>query len=43
MKDIMEFAGAWEETSNEEVDVMKKNIRKLRKRSTQKLLKDKVS
>ena len=40
-KDIMQFAGAWENlVSDEEAEEMKGRIRKLRKRSTKELLVD---
>ncbi len=33
-RDIMEFAGAWKNISNERVNEMKKNIGEMRKKST---------
>ena len=39
-RDIMEFAGAWKNVSDKEIDEMKKNIEILRKVSTEELLKD---
>ena len=38
-KDIMEFAGAWAHLSEAETEDMKENIRKLRRKSTQEVLK----
>ena len=37
-KDIMEFAGAWKNISDEEAEKMKSNILKLRKNSTKELM-----
>ena len=33
-KDIMEFAGAWKDMSNKDVEEIKENIRKVRKKSS---------
>ena len=37
-KDVMNFAGAWKNISNEEAEEMKKNIIKMRKKSTKEIL-----
>ncbi|MCD4759849.1 hypothetical protein K8R33_03100 [archaeon] len=37
-KDIMEFAGIWKNLSNKEIEDMKKEIMKLRKRGTKAML-----
>lgn len=37
-KNIMEFAGAWKDIDEKEIDSMKENISKLRKSSTKELL-----
>jgi len=41
-KSVMEFAGAWENVSDKEVEKMKDDIKKLRKRSTNELLKNDI-
>ena len=42
-KSVMEFAGAWKDiVTNEEAEKMKADIRKLRKRSTNELLKNDI-
>ena len=39
---IMEFAGAWKDISNKKVEEMKKNIKELRRKSTEELMKNDI-
>lgn len=39
-RDIMEFAGAWKNISDKRIEEMKKDVRELRRRSTEELLKN---
>jgi len=41
-KDIMKFAGAWKDMSDEETEEIKDNINKLRKKSTRELIKNDI-
>ena len=40
--DIMKFAGAWNEVSDDSIEQMKENIERLRKDSTKELLKNDI-
>ncbi len=41
-RDIMEFAGAWKNISDKDIEEMKENVKKIRKKSTEDLLKNDI-